>query len=347
MTIDKDHPNEIVKRQYETLMENGMPFLQIFPEMIQELTVAETFKNRAKERNKSLTQNQLDYKNTSVEEFRENLFLYCGISLNIFNLSSQTQAAFWFMLFNWIECNNYSITIGPEKRKILAKYYSRSSDPNSRSVQNIFRALTKSGLFVKCKKTDSICKNNKTYETTYRVPFIVSQQRLNKKFIMMNNEIIQLRSELLERSRNYLLNKENVTNNTTSESVENAIDYVFNDVISKVSKRNIEALGKVNFSAKIDFSVEGGLKIAEIEHIENIESHQPLEYMNELTEIFNSIRLTKKQKELLHSNYLSLRETYFLQGKTAFNLKFKNIAGLGKSTKKVLVESFERRILNN
>jgi hypothetical protein len=36
MTIDKDHPNEIVKRQYETLMENGMPFLQIFPEMIQE-----------------------------------------------------------------------------------------------------------------------------------------------------------------------------------------------------------------------------------------------------------------------------------------------------------------------
>lgn len=297
--------------------------------------VAETFKNRAKERNKSLTQNQLDYKNASIEEFRENLFLYCGISLNIFNLSSQTQAAFWFMLFNWIECNNYSITIGPEKRKILAKYYSRSSDPNSRSVQNIFRALTKSGLLVKCKKTDSICKNNKTYETTYRVPFIVSQQRLNKKFIMMNNEIIQLRSELLERSRNYILNKENVTNNTTSEGVENAIDYVFNDVISKVSKRNIEALGK------IDFSVEGGLKIAEIEHIENIESRQPLEYTNELTKIFNSIRLTKEQKELLQSNYLSLRETYFLQGKTAFNLEFKNIAGLGRSTKKVLVEFFE------
>ena len=101
------------------------------------------------------------------------------------------------------------------------------------------------------------------------MPFIVSQQRLNKKFIMMNNEIIQLRSELLERSRNYLLNKENVTNNTKSEGVENAIDYVFNDVISKVSKRNIEALGKVNFSAKIDFSVDGGLKIAEIEHIES------------------------------------------------------------------------------
>ena len=63
MTIDKDHlslTNEeitkLVKRQYETLMENGMQFLQIFPEMIQELTVTETFKSRAKGRNKSLTQ---------------------------------------------------------------------------------------------------------------------------------------------------------------------------------------------------------------------------------------------------------------------------------------------------
>ena len=32
---------------------------------------------------------------------------------------------------------------------ILAEYYSRSNDPNSRSVQNIFRGLTKAGLFVK------------------------------------------------------------------------------------------------------------------------------------------------------------------------------------------------------
>lgn len=34
-----------------------------------------------------------------------------------------------------------------------------------------------------------------------------------------------------------------------------------------MSKRNIEVLGKVNFSAKIDFSADGGLRIGEIEHI--------------------------------------------------------------------------------
>jgi hypothetical protein len=78
--------------------------------------------------------------------------------------------------------NNYLITID-QKRKDVTQYYSRSNDSESRSVQNIFRALTKSELLGKCKKTDLICKNNKTYETTYRVPFIVSQQQINKNFI--------------------------------------------------------------------------------------------------------------------------------------------------------------------
>ena len=50
------------------------------------------------------------------------------------------------------------VTIGPERRKILADYYSRSNDPNSRAVQNIFRGLTKSGLLVKCRKSDLIFK---------------------------------------------------------------------------------------------------------------------------------------------------------------------------------------------
>ena len=334
--------NEVVKEQYEEMISRGLPFLQIFPEMIQESNVAETFRTRTNERNKSLTQDNLDSRNASVEEFRENLFLYCGIILSVFKLSTQTQAAFWFMLFNWIECNNYSITIGPQKRKILADYYSRSDDPNSRSVQNIFRALTNCGLFVKCKKTDLICKNNKTYETTYRVPFIVSQQRINKKFIMMNNEIIQLKSELLKRSNDYLEKRKNETPHVPVETIEASIDHLFNNVMGKVSKRNIEALGKVNFSAKIDFSVDGGLKIGEIENIQHIENIQYEEvYMDELNKIFNSVRLNKKQKELLKSNFLFLKETYLLRGKKAFNLECKKINGLGRATSQSLLASFE------
>lgn len=77
---------------------------------------------------------------------------------------------------------------------------------HSRSVQNIFRGLTNSGLFVKCKKTDLICKANKPYEVTYKVPFIVSQQKLNKNFIKLNEEIIELKSELYKRSIKRLKN---------------------------------------------------------------------------------------------------------------------------------------------
>ena len=84
----------------------------------------------------------------------------------------------------------------------------------------------------------------------------------------------------------------------------------------KVSKRNIEALGKVNFSAKVDFSVDGGLKIGEIDHIQHIENIQYEElYTGELNKVFNSVRLTKKQKELLKSNFLFLKEAYFLKEK--------------------------------
>jgi hypothetical protein len=338
---------QVVKEQYKELMHEGLPFLQIFPEMIQEANIAETFKRRGTGRNKSIMQSELDERAKNVEEFRENLFLYCGVNLSIFKLPVQTQAAFWFMLFNWIECNNYSITIGPEKRKILAKYYSRSDDPNSRSVQNIFRGLTNCGLLVRCRKNDLICKNNTTYEVTYRVPFIVSQQRVNQSFIKLNEEIIQLKMELKIRSEDYM--KKKYANNEP-EGIEIAVTDVLKSVMGKISKRNMDALVKVNFSAKIDFSAESGIKIKEIEHIQSIDSlkEQTLDSYNtsqasapELNEIFDCLRLTKKQKELLNLHFLSLKETYFFEGEKTFNCQYADIKGLGRTTKKVLIASFK------
>tara|TARA_B100001142_G_C14171525_1_gene592423 strand:- start:48 stop:302 length:255 start_codon:yes stop_codon:yes gene_type:complete len=47
---------QVVKEQYNELMHKGLPFLQIFPEMIQEADIAETFKRRGTDRNKSITQ---------------------------------------------------------------------------------------------------------------------------------------------------------------------------------------------------------------------------------------------------------------------------------------------------
>ena len=73
---------QVVKEQYNELMHKGLPFLQIFPEMIQEADIAETFKRRGTDRNKSITQFELDERAGSVEEFRENLFnCFCALRL--------------------------------------------------------------------------------------------------------------------------------------------------------------------------------------------------------------------------------------------------------------------------
>ncbi len=81
-----------------------------------------------------------------------------------------------------------------------------------------------------------------------------------------------------------------------------------------------------------------------VQHIENIQYEEEEVYMDELNEIFNSVRLTKKQKELLKSNFLFLKETYSLKGKKAFNLEYKKINGLGRATSKSLLASFERNL---
>jgi hypothetical protein len=127
-----------------------------------------------------------------------------------------------------------------------------------------------------------------------------------------------------------------------SKDIDKAVDDVLSSVIGKVSKRNIEALGRVNFSARIDFSVEGGLQIAEIENINSIEPSKTSDFytQNELEPLLYKLR-TAKQKQLLSSHFLDLKETYMVEGKTAFNKKFNSINGLGRSTKALLLSSFK------
>ena len=82
----------------------------------------------------------------------------------------------------------------------------------------------------------------------------------------------------------------------------------------KVSKRNIDRLVRVNFSARIDFSSEEEIRLEEIEHIKNIEPPQEKKldsHKLELNKIFDNVRLTKKQKELLTFHFLSPNEKYF------------------------------------
>ena len=56
------------------------------------------------------------------------------------------------MLFNFMTPINAEIEITTARRKILAQKYCRKADPNSRTLQNVFRSREKSGLLVQKEK---------------------------------------------------------------------------------------------------------------------------------------------------------------------------------------------------
>ena len=99
--------------------------------------------------------------------------------------------------------------------------------------------------------------------------------------------------------------------------VDKSVNDVLINVMNKVSKRNIEALGKVEFSARINFSADGGLRIEEVESIENIESIKSGS-PRELETLLSKMRTTK-QKQLLASHFFGLKQTYTIEGNTTFN----------------------------
>lgn len=107
--------------------------------------------------------------------------------------------------------------------------------------------------------------------------------------------------------------------------------------------RTVRLIQSLNiFYARIDFSLEGGLRIAEIESVNNIEPSKTSDFytQDELEPLLYKMR-TAKQKQLLSSHFLDLKKTYMVEGKTAFNKKFNSINGLGRSTIILLLSSFK------
>ena len=58
--------DEIVAGNYKEIIQNGLPFLQIFPQMFQDENIAETFKLKKSQRNKNIMAAELDLKAESI-----------------------------------------------------------------------------------------------------------------------------------------------------------------------------------------------------------------------------------------------------------------------------------------
>lgn len=64
----------------------------------------------------------------------------------------------------------------------------------------------------------------------------------------------------------------------------------------------------------------------------------------ELNKIFNTVRLTRNQKEWLTYHFKNLKKVYRFKGKNTFNKEYATIKGLGKVTKNALLSSFEKDV---
>ena len=79
------------------------------------------------------------------------------------------------------------IEITTARRKILAQKYCRKADPNSRTLQNIFRILQKSGLLLE--------KGKNKHTTKYIVPLISATRSFPEAYTELNIDYLNLLPE--------------------------------------------------------------------------------------------------------------------------------------------------------
>ena len=70
--------DEIVTENYEEIIKNRLPVLQIFPQMFQDENIAETFKIKKSQRNKNIKDFGLARKDEYTTEFKEQFFCFVG-----------------------------------------------------------------------------------------------------------------------------------------------------------------------------------------------------------------------------------------------------------------------------
>ena len=78
---------------------------------------------------------------------------------------------------------NFQIKLTTGRRKLLAKKYCTKADPESRTLQNVFRSLEKSGLIFK--------KSKDKHNVGYTVPLIASTKTFNEQYLGLNLDYLE------------------------------------------------------------------------------------------------------------------------------------------------------------
>ena len=193
------------------------------------------------------------------------------------------------MLFNFMTPINAEIEITTARRKILAQKYCTKNDPNSRTLQNVFRSLEKSGLLLK--------KERNKHTTIYVVPLISATRSLyNVKFRLFNllhetqTEAIQLGLKRKDLNVDPQKIKQKISEQMTEE------------LVGKISYKSEKVRVKVTYELECD-SVSGEVSygnlvdVIDVKPIEKSPSSiQNSSIIEEFIQTGNSLKKNNKLK---------------------------------------------------
>ena len=207
------------------------------------------------------------YSDPEVTEIKK-LLLSLNIRFNIFELSTLTQACFWFMLFNFMTPINAEIEITTARRKILTEKYCRKTKADSRTLQNTFRALEKSGLILKTKKDK--------HTVTYVVPLISATRSFTKSYTELNLNYLELVHQTQVQAIKTALKNSNKSNNKmnldtldTEKIKKNISEKMTDELINRVSCKNKSLKLKVTYELECD-SQSGEINFGNLVDVVNI-----------------------------------------------------------------------------
>lgn len=272
------------------------------------------------------------YADPEIETIKK-LLLDLEIKMNIFDHKQNVQACFWFMLFNFMTPINAEIEITTARRKILAKRYCRKGDPNSRTLQNVFRSLEKSGLLVK--------KERNKQNTKYVVPLISATRRFTDAYTALNLDYLSLLHETQTEAIKIGLKRRDL--NIDPQKIKQKIsEQMTEELIGKISFKNNRTRVKLTYEVECD-SISGQVSYGNlIDIVDVIPIEKTSSNINSKSVIEEFIQagnqLKKQQIEVLTQNNFELLAQEYKNDPVSVKRKIKKMPTIGRVAYKALVD---------
>ena len=196
------------------------------------------------------------------------------------------------------------IKLTTARRKLLAeKYCSKKADPESRSLQNVFRSLTNSGLLVK--------KYKDKHNVTYGIPLIVATKSFNEQYTGLNMDYLDLLHDIQINILKRHLDKPGMK--IDNQKIKRKIaEQVTDDLVGKISYHQENVKLKVTYELECNSSsgeITFGNLIDVIDIKTNEESNESQILINKYIANGNSLQ-PKQIKSLIANDFYKLSLLY-------------------------------------